>query len=104
MPDKINAYKNKQELCFRTEKVFMEKFSNLIEECRLEELDLGTILSLLLNQSLTLIFRFAHSEDEAVEIIEKNLDKLLDALLKESESKDYEDLELIQTTTKNSFH
>jgi len=82
----------------------MEKFSNLIEECRLEELDLGTILSLLLNQSLTLIFKFTHSEDEAVEMIEKNLDKLLDALLKESELKDYEDLSLTHPKTKGSIH
>ena len=69
--------KEHQELCFKSEKIFMDKLSNLINECKAEELDVGTVLDLLLYQSLSLVFRFTHTRDDALDIVNGALNQLL---------------------------
>lgn len=100
MKESIDTHKSQQELCFKSEKIFMEKMSKLIEECKAEELDVGTVLGLLLYQSLSLTFRFTHSVDDAVNIVKMNLDQLLDEHLPEGS----EDLDLIDPKNKKQIH
>jgi DNA polymerase II large subunit len=84
MNDNVESNKAQQELRFKSEKIFLEKLSKLIEECRAEDLDVGTVLDQLLHQSLSLVFRFTHTVDDAVDIVKIALDQMLDEHLPES--------------------
>ena len=84
MNDNVESNKAQQELRFKSEKIFLEKLSKLIEECRAEDLDVGTVLDQLLHQSVSLVFRFTHTVDDAVDIVKIALDQMLDEHLPES--------------------
>ena len=84
MNDNVESNKAQQELRFKSERIFLEKLSKLIEECRAEDLDVGTVLDQLLHQSLSLVFRFTHTVDDAVDIVKIALDQMLDEHLPES--------------------
>ncbi len=87
-------------LIFKSEKIFMEKLSRLIEECKAEELDVGTVLDQLLYQSLSLVFRFTHTVDDAVDIVKAALDQMHDEHL----ANETKDLDLIDPKNKKQIH
>ena len=97
-----NNYRSneQQALIFKSEKIFMEKLSRLIEECKAEELDVGTVLDQLLYQSLSLVFRFTHTVDDAVDIVKVALDQMPDEHL----PNDSKDLDLIDSKNKQQIH
>ncbi|MAJ84618.1 MAG: hypothetical protein CMQ71_01395 [Gammaproteobacteria bacterium] len=87
-------------LIFKSEKIFMEKLSRLIEECKAEELDVGTVLDQLLYQSLSLVFRFTHTADDAVDIVKVALNQMLDEHL----TNDNKNLDLVDPKNKKQIH
>lgn len=97
MKDEADKYKSHQELCFMSEKIFVEKFNKLIDEFKAENLDVGTIITLLIKQSLGLVFQYTHSADDAIYLVNSSLNDLIEKHLStDSESLDsinYEDNE-----------
>ena len=100
MKGNVESNKAQQELCFKSEKIFMEKLSKLLEECKAEELDVGTVLDQLLYQSLSLVFRVSHTLDDAVDIIKINVDQLLE----EHIPGDSENLPLVNSKKTHHIH
>ena len=78
MKDNTDNYKSHQELCFMSEKIFVEKFNKLIDEFKAENLDVGTIITLLIKQSLGLVFQYTHSADDAINLVNSSLTQLIE--------------------------
>ncbi|URQ72724.1 hypothetical protein M9C84_02600 [SAR86 cluster bacterium] len=92
--------KEHMQLCFKSEKAFQRKFSKMINECKKEDLDVGTVLEQLIYQSFDLVFKFTDDVEVAVDLVRMTLDKMLQKHL----PGDSEDLKLVDSKNINQIH